>query len=144
MASLASGREARCDVIHGRLRAVVVGLVAGHAGGARQVVVIVHMAQRAWRCGVEASERPTSGGVIELAVRPQNRVVAAFAGCWETQSDMVDRCFRTVVVRLMATDARRRRDLVIAVDVTLEASHSYMKTRERPTRGRMIELTVRP
>lgn len=57
---------------------------------------------------------------------------------------MVDRRLRAVVVRLVATDARRRRDLVIAVDMTLKASHSYVKTSERPTRGRMIEPTVRP
>lgn len=84
MTSLACSREARRDMVHRRLSRVVVGLMASYAGGARQVVVIVHMAQRAWRGGVKARERPTGGGVIELAVRPQNRVVAAFARCRET------------------------------------------------------------
>ena len=80
MASLASGRKARRNMVNWSLRAVVVGLMAGYTRGVRQMIVVVHVAQSALNGGVEASERPARGCVVELAICPKNRVVAAFAG----------------------------------------------------------------
>ena len=63
------------------------------------------MTLRARSCGVLAGQCPARRCVIELAVRPQHGVMAAFASRWEAQRHMVNRRLRGVVVRLMATDA---------------------------------------
>ena len=102
------------------------------------------MAQGARRGCVKASQCPTGGGVIELAVRPQNRVMAAFAGRRETQSDVVDRSLRVVVVGLVAGDAGRSRDLVIAVHVALGARQGCVESGQRPACRGMVELAIRP
>ena len=47
VAGFARGRECCCNVVHGRSRVVVVGLVARHAGGAREVVIIIDVTIRA-------------------------------------------------------------------------------------------------
>ena len=70
--------------------------------------------------------------------------MAAFARGRETQRNMIDRCLRVVVIRLMTRDARSIRDLVIPVHMTLDALHRGMEARQRPTSCRVIELTIRP
>ncbi len=104
-------------MIHRRLRVVVVRLVARHASGARQVVAIVHMAQRARRRCMCPRQRPSRSRVIELPSRPHNSVVAALASCGEAQRNVVYRCLRVVVVRLVARHACRIRQLVVIVNV---------------------------
>jgi hypothetical protein len=76
MAQIAGLREACRDVVW-IVGSVVVSEVAGTAGRAGQLVVIVDVALTALRTGqVEPGQRPAGGGVIELAIRPQRRVVA--------------------------------------------------------------------
>ena len=80
VARLARRRETRRRVIRVR-RVVVVRLVAAHACRVGDAVVAVDVALCARdRCGVEARQRPARGCVVELAICPKNRVVAAFAG----------------------------------------------------------------
>ena len=131
-------------MIHGCLRVVVVGLVTRNAGRAGQVVVVVHVALHAWRCSVEARQRPTRRRVIELAVRPQNRVMAVRACCWIVQGNVINRSLGVVVIRLMAGHASRICQLVVVVDVAQRARRRRMKTRQGPTGRRVIELAIRP
>ena len=117
MASLASGRKARRDVVYRGLRAVVIGLVASYAGGVRQMVVVVRMAQSALHGGMESGERPARRGMVELSIRPHNGVMAALAGRREAGRNVVDRSLRAVIVRLMAGNAGGIRQMIVIVDV---------------------------
>ena len=144
VAGLAGRRESDRNVINRCLCVVVIRLVARYASGIRQRVVVVHMALRARRRRMETSQRPSRRGVVELAIRPQHGVVAAFARCREAQPNVVDRSLRVVVVRLVAAYTRRVGDLVVAVHVALQAGHGRVETRQRPPGRCVIERTVRP
>ncbi len=129
MASLAGGRESGCNVVDWCLGVVVVGLVTGRTCRARQFVIVVHVALDA-RCRCMCPrQRPSRAGVIEFAIGPKNCVVAALASGREAQRDVVDGCLRVVVVRLMARDASRIGDFVVAVHMTLDALHGCMEAR---------------
>ena len=69
---LAGGRESGRDMVHGSDRIVVIGLVAGHAGGVRQIVVIVDVAIRTLprRYRMHAGEREAGAVVIEGRIEP--------------------------------------------------------------------------
>lgn len=83
------GREMVGDEAAEGLRAVPVGLVAAVAGGVRagEGIIVVHMAIGAGSDGgtgrgrhlVRASERPSGGAVVKLAVGPGDSVVASGA-----------------------------------------------------------------
>ena len=107
VAPFAGRRIAERNVVHRSFRVVVIRLVAGHTGCVRQLVIVIHVTQRAGRGCVEARERPARLGVVELAIRPQHRVVAAFAGGRKTESHVIHRRLRSVVSRLVAGHARR-------------------------------------
>ena len=115
--ALASCREARRYMVNRRLRVVVIGLVARHAGRARQVVIVIHVALSALRRRVRSSQCPAGRGMIELPSRPHNSVVAVLASCGEAQRNVVYRRLRVVVVRLVARHACRIRQLVVIVNV---------------------------
>jgi len=117
MAVLTSGREAGLNVIHRRLGIVVIRLVAGNAGRARQVVVVVDMTLDAWRRSVEARQCPARRRVIELAVGPENRIVTVLARRRIIQPNVVNRSLCVVVIRLMARRARGVRKVVVIIDV---------------------------
>ena len=144
MAVLASRWEARSNMIYRRFSVVVVGLVAGHACRAGQVVVVVDVALRARRSRVEARQCPPRAGMVKLAIRPQNGVMAAGASRREAQRNVVDWRLRVVVVRLMARDAGRIRQVVVVVDVALRARRGRMEARQRPSCSSVVEFTVRP
>jgi len=113
MALLAGRREARMR--HGRRRVVVIRLVAGDARCHRDVVVVVDMATRARRGQVRPRQREARCCVIERRVGPQHCVMALFAGGWE--AIVVHRRLCVVVIRLVAGDAGRRRNVVVIVDM---------------------------
>ena len=148
VADLAGGRESGGNVVHRRGRVVVIGLMARYAGGVGQLVIVVDVALRALRAGqVEASQRPTRGRVIKLAIRPQNRVVTQFASCREAGRDVIHRRGGGVVVSLVATHANRvgAGQVVIVVDMALRALRAgQVESGQRPARGRVIELAVAP
>ena len=115
----AGRREARMR--HRRCRAVEVGLVAGNAGGHRDVVVVVEMAVRAYprRIRVRAHQREAGLRVVERGICPLHRVVTLFArrreaGMWHGRSGVVE-------VGLVARNAGGHRDLVVVVDMAIRA-----------------------
>ena len=118
MARVAGLGEVCRNVVRVR-RALKILQVAIDAGRAGQAVVVVDMAVSAlpWRHGMQACESESRGRVIELAIRPQHRVVALLARCGKTH--MRHRRSRAVVIRLVATDAGRAGDAVIVVDVAI-------------------------
>ncbi len=106
MAELAGRRETDLDVVDRSGCRVVIVQVAGNAGrvGTRQIVVVIDMAIGAGsrRNGVRVGQRKSRGRVIELAIRPNHGIVAAFAGCREAHLDVVHWCRRGVVILQMA------------------------------------------
>ena len=129
----AGRRKAQGNVVDRRLRVVVIRLVARYAVCIGQFVIIVDVALRARRRRMEACQRPACAGVIEFAVRPENRIVASFARQRESKRDMVNGRLRIVVIRLMTGCASRAGQVVVVVDVALRTLQSCMRTRQRET-----------
>ena len=104
MATLTSCGECKLDVIHRSRRGVVVLEVARSTGRCGDAVVVVDVAVEtsAGRIGMCIRKLEARGGVIELPVGPEHRVVAAFARVWETQLNVIHRSCRGVVVLQMA------------------------------------------
>ena len=93
---------------------------------------------------VRTAQNESGGRVIELAIRPGHGVMTLRAGCRET--GVRHRRCGLVVVRLMATDAGGRGDVEVVVDVTVRtlSRRNCVRTAERESSGRVIELRVRP
>jgi len=125
---------------------VVIGLVAGNARRAGQVVIVVDVAIGASprRNGMGTGQREAGLRVIELAVRPLNGVMAHLASGRE--AGVVYRILRTLEIGLVARNARRNGDVVIVVDVAIGASprRNGMGTGQREAGLRVVELAIRP
>jgi len=128
-------------------RALKVFQVAADARGIRagQVVVVVDVTLGARNRGMRARQRETSRRVIEIRVRPRDRVMALLAGLREAGTDVV-RIGRALEILQVAIDARRIRirQIVVVVDVALRALHRGMRARQRETSRRVIESRIRP
>jgi len=147
VAQFALLRKARSCVIWIR-GPVVVLQVAGHASCAVQAVVVVHMAVRTLprRHHVRVGQWEARGGVVKLAVSPEQRVVAGLASCRKTGLDVVHRRDRIVVIVLVAGNAGRARQIVVVVDMairTLSRRH-HVVPREREAGAVVIERRVEP
>src|SRR5450631_4493517 len=144
MALFAGRREA--GVRHRSLRVVVISLVARDAGRDGNVVVVVDVAVGAypWRVHVRSLQWPAGLRVIELAVRPDARVVALLAGGRETR--VRHRALGIVVIGLVTRNARGVGDVVVVVNVAVGAYpwRIHVRSRQRPAGLRVIELAVRP
>ena len=140
VALIASLGEVSRDVIRIRC-ALVVLQVAGDASRAIQRVVVVNVAigTLARRNGVEASQRKAGGGMIELAIGPQHRVMALLAR--RRKAGVRHRRGRIVVVGLMARHARRRGDVVVVVNVAIRtlARRNRVRAGQRESRLRVIK-----
>ena len=77
--------------------------------------------------------------MVKLGIRPQHGVVALFARRGEARMRHGRRC--VVEIRLVAGNARRHRNLIVVVDVTVRAWQRwrYVCSRERETGLRMIK-----
>ena len=145
VARLASLRESAAHVV--RIRgALEIFQVTRHAGRAGQVVVVADVAidALARRHGVRTRQNESGGGVIELPVGPGHSVMTLRARGWET--GMRNRRGRGVVVGLMATDAGGCGDIEVVIYVTVRTlpRRNCVRTAERESSGRVIELRVRP
>ncbi len=118
MTLLAALRKVCGHVVRGR-GALIVLQVTRHASRAVQGVVVVHMtidALARWN-GMHSGQRESCRRVIELPICPSHRVVALLAGGWKSR--MRHRRGGIVVIRLMATQTRRTRDVVVVIDVAI-------------------------
>jgi hypothetical protein len=94
--------ESLCAVPIGLVAAIAIGVGAG------QVVIVVHVAERAGRRSVRAGERPASGAVIEVRANPTIEIVAALAirggecgaRCWVRRVDGVLPIFQVAGIAL--------------------------------------------
>ena len=144
VALIASLREARLRVVWSR-GALVILEVALDAGSARQVIRVVHVALGAGQTGVEPGQRESSGRVIPSRGGPVGRTVALLTSLRKTGGG-VRRRIRTLVVGRVATDTRSicRREIVVAIHVTLGALQRGVRAGQRESRGRVIERRVAP
>ena len=128
-------------------RALEVFQMAADASGIRagQVVVVVDVALGARDGCVGAGQWEAGGRVIEIRVRPRNRVMALLAGLREAGTDVI-RIRRSLEILQVTVDAGRIRaaEVVVIVDVTLRALHRGMCARQRETSGRVIKSCVCP
>ena len=140
VARLAGLGEVRRDVIRVR-GALEILQVAGDAGRAVQGVVVVDVAvgTLARRNGVQARQRKAGGGVVELAIGPQHRVVTLLARRGETR--VRHRRGGIVIVGLVTADARCVGDAVVVVDVAVRALpwRHHMVARQRKSRFRVVK-----
>jgi len=147
VARLASRREARGDMVHRRSRGVVVVLVARHAGGARQVVVVVNVAIRALtrRHSVRSRQHEAGAVVIEGRIQPGSRVVALVAGLREVRRDVI-RIRRALEVLQVASHASSTAQRVVVVDVAVRARAWWngVHAGQSESRRRVIKFAVGP
>ena len=130
-----------------RIRCVgVQRLVTADARQRERRVVIVHMAVRASsrRHRVQSRQREWRVVVIERRIRPQDGVVAEFAGRREARVRHRRGC--VVVVRLVARNARRHRNAVIVVLVAVDAGQRrrHVRPYQRESGRSVIKLPIRP
>jgi hypothetical protein len=144
MTILAGGGEAQLDVVNGSSGRVVVVQVTRDAGRVGEVVIVVDVALAALGRGVRAGQREAGGGVIELTIGPQHRVMAILAGRGEAQLDVVNGRSGRVVVVLVTRYAGRIGEVVVVVDVALAALRSSVRPGQWEAGGGMIELAVGP
>ena len=143
VAQIARRWETKLDMVDRSCCAVVVLQVARRTSGTRQVVVVVDVTVRAgsrWN-GVRVREGETGRRMIELAVGPLDRVVTALTGCRESQLRVVDRRGCRVVVLQVARRASRCGQVVVVVDVAVEANarRVSVRIRQRKSHRSVIE-----
>ena len=143
VAQLAGSGKTELNMVDRRGRRVVVGLMTGHAGRARQTEIVVHVARTAGNARVRACQRPTGGGMIECCAAPVRRGVA-YSAIGRESCCRVTRVRRPLIVRLMARYARAAGQCVIIVHVARRAGCADVSTREGETRAGMIEYSPAP
>jgi len=125
---------------------LVVGLVTRNARRIRDVVIVVDVAVRAssWWNRMGAGQWESGLGVIELAIRPLDRVMTLLARGRESR--VRHRTLRILVVGLVTRNARRIRDVVIVVDVAVRASSWWnrMGAGQWESGLGVIKLAIRP
>src|SRR5437588_859448 len=126
MALLTGLREIGLNVT-GVIRVLEVREVAGYASCAGQIVVSVDVALGALHSRMRASQGESGLGVIELCRLPCPSVVALLAGLRESLLHVV-RIGRALEVLEVTGHARRCRQIVLPVNVTLAALHSSVRT----------------
>ena len=127
------------------LRAGEIGLVASYARPTRQVVVVLLMAIRALPRGHRMHPRQgeTGHAVIELPVRPGNRVVARLATRGEA---LVRGAGRVIEILLMTRNTSRACEVEAVVDVAIRAGpgRNRVPPSHRESHRIVIELRIQP
>ena len=84
--------------------------------------------------------------MVKSSVRPSHRVVTHLAGRWKSGLDMIYGRNGIVVILLMAGYAGRRRQVVVIVDVAIDAlpRGNGMRPGKRKSSRRVVELRSRP
>ena len=148
VANLARRRKIGRNVVHRRLRVVVIVLVTTHTGGNGDVVIAVDVTIRTlpWRHRVITGKSPAGCGVIESAVHPVDGVMAELTCRREVSRDMIHGRGCVVVVLLVATHTGGNSDVVVAVDVTIRALPRWngMLSGQGPAGCGVIERAIHP
>jgi len=102
----AGRRERGRNVVYRRGRVVVIRLVAGDAGGAGQIVIIVDVTIRAGsrRYGVTAAEWEPGGAVVKRGIEPGAGGMALVTGLREIRADVIG-IGRSLIVLQVARNA---------------------------------------
>src|SRR5262249_36216676 len=128
-------------------RALEVLQVAGYAGGAGQVVVIVNVAVGAGarRHGVQAGEREPGAVVVELLVCPVGGLVTLLGSLREIRSGVI-RIGRALEVLQVAGYAGGAGQVVVIVNVAVGAGarRHGVQAGEREPGAVVVELRVCP
>jgi len=148
VANLARRRKIGRNVVHRRLRVVVIVLVTTHTGGNSDVVVAVDVTIRAlprWN-GMLSGQGPAGCGVIERAIHPVDRVMALLTGRREIGGDVIHGRRRVVVVLLVTTHTGGDRDVVVVIDVAIRTLPRRIGVHagQRKSGLRVIEACRRP
>ena len=106
----------------GVLRALIIRQMTAHACVCGDVVVVVDVAVEtdARRIGMRVGERESYRSVIEGRGLPRDCRVALLASLSEASGHVV-RILRALKIRQVTAHARRRGDVVVVVDVAVEA-----------------------
>lgn len=146
MAGLAGLRESLLRVIRiGRV--LIILQVARDTRVRGQVVVVVGVAIRtlARRNRVHPCQREIDAIVIEACRRPPRGGVALSAVLREIRGYVV-RVRRALKILQVATHTRRRRQVVIVVDVAIRAlpRRNRVHSRQRESRTAVVEMRIKP
>ena len=137
VAHRAGGRKTRGDVIGiGRCRVFI--LVAAITIGRNAGVVVIHVAVRARYRGMRARQGKTGVVVIEGRRSPGGRVVAHIALLREPRRRVI-RAAGLLILRQVARDTSRVGQIVGGSAMTLAALQAAVRTRQRPSRARVIK-----
>lgn len=147
MTQLAGRGKSSRDVVHRAKRAVVVGLMAGHAGGTVELIVPVDMAVGALarRNGVHSGQGESGGRVIERGIGPQDGVMTLLASLRKARLRVIRRRGALVVLKV-TTHAGSRGQVVVVVDVAIGAEPRRTGVRAgeyKPGRG-VIKSRIQP
>ena len=146
VAHLACRREVLLHVV-GIRRPVVVLLVAGHARGIGDVVVVVDVAIHALarRHRMQAGQREAGLRVIEVGRGPATGRVARFAGLGKSQLHVVG-IRRPVVILLVTRNTGRDRQVVVVVDVAIYALPRWNRVHagQGEAGAGMVKLGIQP
>lgn len=123
VAAFARCGETQLDVICRRGCSVVILKVAGNTSDSRQVVIVVDVAVEtdSRRIGMRIRQRESDAAVVEGRWLPRAGGVALLAILRETSSDVVG-VLRGLVICQMTAYAGRALEVVVVVDVTIEAN----------------------
>ena len=146
VALLASLGESASHVVR-ILRALIIRQMAAHACVCGDVVVVVDVAieANARRISMRVGERESYRGVIEGRGLPCDCRVALLASLSEASGHVV-RVLRALIIRQVTAHAGRCRDVVIVVDVAIEADARRIRVgiRQRETHRRVIKCSRLP
>ncbi len=121
--------------------------MARHTGGGRNVVVVVDVAVEAnpRRISVRVRQREAKGAVVKRRRLPSAGAVALLTSLCEAPNNMVW-VLRTLVIRQMAAHAGCRSEVVIIVDVAVQADARRIGVRigQREAGAGVVEFGVQP
>ena len=121
--------------------------MAGDAGGAGQVVIIVDVAigAGARRNRVQASQREPGAVVVKRGIQPGAGAVASIASLREVRRDVIG-IGRALVILHVATHARRGVEAVVVADVAIgaDAWRNRVQAGQREAGAVVVERCVHP
>ncbi len=120
-----------------------IGLMALITVRIHQLIIAVGVARLTRNCHVCTGQRKLRRCVVERGRRPGCRRVALIARLGKIACNVVGIC-RVLEICLMALKAARICQLIVAIDVTVDARNSDVCAGQRKLRRRVVECGRRP